>query len=257
MKPRWIERLGRAILPEPVRRRIHGIKPLFHRLRQPNRIDFSSMNRLEPLSRIFGLDRGLPIDRYYITRFLSKHSSDVRGHVLEIAEDTYTRRFGGHRVTESDILSIEESPWTTIVADLTAADHIPSNTFDCIICTETLHLIYDVRAAIRTLHRILKPDGVLLATGPGISQISREAMDRWGDHWRFTTRSARRLFEEVFPPDGVSVNAHGNVLAAAAFLYGVVTQELKREELDYHDRDYELEITIRAVKQSTPEEASQ
>ncbi len=231
--------------------------PFIRRLRQPGGIDFSAPNPLEPFSRIFGLDRGLPVDRYYITRFLSDHAKDVRGHVLEIAEDTYTRRFGGRRVTKSDVLSMEEtSLQTTIVADLTAADHIPGNTFDCIICTETLHLIYDVRAAIHTLQRILKPNGVLLATFPGISQISRYDMERWGDHWRFTTLSARRLFEEVFPPDHLSVNAHGNVLVAAAYLYGVVTQELKREELDYHDPDYELEITVRAVKQSSPGEAS-
>lgn len=258
MLPPWLERIGRAVLPEPVRRRIHGLRPLMRRLRQPGRINFGGRNRLEPLSRIYGLDRGLPVDRYYITGFLSSHAEDVRGHVLEIAEDTYTRRFGGRRVTKSDVLSREEtSPGTTIVADLTAADQIPDNSFDCIICTETLHLIFDVRAAIRTLYRILKPDGVLLATFPGISQISRHDMDRWGDHWRFTTASARRLFEEVSGLTDLSVEAHGNVLVAAAFLYGVVRQELKQEELDYHDPDYELEITVRAVKKDSPDEAAQ
>ncbi len=255
MPPSWIERLGGA-LPEPLRRRIHGIMPRLRRLREDGGIDFGTLRRLEPFSRIFGLDRGLPVDRYYITGFLSDHAPDVRGHVLEIAEDTYTRRFGGRRVTRSDVLSMDEGGKTTIVADLTAADEVPSNTFDCIICTETLHLIFDVQAAIQTLHRILKPGGVLLASFPGISQISRYDMDRWGDHWRFTTVSARRLFEEVFPHDRLSVEAHGNVLVAAAFLYGVVTQELKREELDYHDPDYELEITVRAVKQSGSDGAS-
>ena len=255
MPPSWIERLSGA-LPEPLRRRIHGIMPRLRRLREDGGIDFGTLRRLEPLSRIFGLDRGLPIDRYYITGFLSDHAPDVRGHVLEIAEDTYTRRFGRRRVTKSDVLSMDEGGKTTIVADLTAADEVPSNTFDCIICTETLHLIYDVQAAIHTLHRILKPGGVLLASFPGISQISRYDMDRWGDHWRFTTVSAGRLFEEVFPHDRLSVEAHGNVLVAAAFLYGVVTQELKREELDYHDPDYELEITVRAVKQSRSDGAS-
>ena len=247
---RWIERVGR-VLPEPLRRWIHSIRPRIRRLREDDGgIDFGTLRRLEPLSRVFGLDRGLPVDRYYITRFLSDHASDVRGHVLEIAEDTYTRRFGGRRVTKSDVLSMEEGGMTTIVADLTSAEGVPRDTFDCVICTETLHLIYDVEAAIHTLHRILKPGGVLLATAPGISQISRYDMDRWGDYWRFTTRSARRLFEEVFPSDHLSVDAHGNVLVATAFLYGVVTEELEKEELDHHDPDYELEITIRAVKPS-------
>lgn len=256
MLPPWVERIGRAILPEPFRRRILGIRPLVRRLRTRSGIDFGSQSPLQPLSRIFGLDRGLPVDRYYITGFLSDHAEEVRGRVLEIAEDTYTLRFGGDRVTKSDVLSMEESsPKATIVADLTDAEQIPSDTFDCIICTETLHLIYDVRAAIDTLHRILKPGGVLLATVPGISQISRYDMDRWGDHWRFTSRSARRLFEEFFPADQLSVSAHGNVLVAASFLYGVVTEELRREELEYHDPDYELEITVRAVKETSSAEA--
>jgi SAM-dependent methyltransferase len=116
-----------------------------------------------------------------------------------------------------------------------------------------LQFIYDVRAAIRHLHRILKPSGVLLATFPGISQISRYDMDRWGDYWRFTTLSARRLLEEVFPPGNVTVRAYGNVLAAVAFLHGLSAEELRREELDYHDPDYELIITVRAVK---PREAT-
>ncbi|MDT7947006.1 MAG: methyltransferase domain-containing protein [Thermoflexus sp.] len=169
--------------------------------------------------------------------------------MLEIGDDTYTRRFGGDRVARSDVLHVQEgNPKATIVADLTCADSIPSDTFDCIIFTQTLHVIYDVRAAIRHLHRILKPGGVLLATFPGISQINRYDMDRWGDYWRFTTLSARRLFEEVFPPGNVTVRAYGNVLAAVAFLHGLSAEELRREELDYHDPDYELIITVRAVK---------
>jgi ubiquinone/menaquinone biosynthesis C-methylase UbiE len=134
------------------------------------------------------------------------------------------------------------------VADLTCASHIPSDTFDCIILTQTLHLIYDVRAALTTLYRILKPGGVLLTTVSGISKISREDMDRWGHHWSFTTRSAQRLFQEFFPEMNVAVDAYGNVLAAIAFLHGLASEELRHEELDYHDRDYQVLITIRAVK---------
>ncbi len=45
--------------------------------------------------REFGYDRGLPIDRYYIERFLANNASDIRGHVMEIADNIYMRRFGG------------------------------------------------------------------------------------------------------------------------------------------------------------------
>jgi glycosyltransferase involved in cell wall biosynthesis len=212
------------------------------------RVHFGSLRRLRPISRTFGFDRGLPIDRYYIEQFLSVHGGDIRGDVLEVGDDTYTRRFGGDSVAKSDVLHISEgNPKATIVGDLTCAAHIPSDSFDCIILTQTLHLIYDVRGALKTLHRILKPGGVLLATFPGISQISD---DRWHEswHWAFTHVSARRLFEEIFPAANICVEVCGNVLAAIAFLHGLAAEELRQEELDYRDDHYEVSILVRAVK---------
>jgi SAM-dependent methyltransferase len=169
--------------------------------------------------------------------------------VLEIKDDDYTRRFGGDRVTRSEVLHVVPgNPKATIVADLTDADHVPSEAFDCIILTQVLPFIRDSRAAVRTLHRVLAPGGIVLATVPGISQIDRHEMDRWGDYWRFTSLSARVLFEDVFAPQLVSVEAYGNVLSAAALLYGLASTELRQEELDHRDPDYEVVITVRAGK---------
>jgi SAM-dependent methyltransferase len=216
-------------------------------------VRFGSLRRVTPLSRTFGYDRGLPIDRHYIERFLNDHRSDVKGRVLEVVDDTYTRQFGGEHVTRADVLDVDQgNPKATIVADLAGSGGIPEAAFDCVILTQTLLLIYDVPAALSTVHRVLKPDGVLLATVPGISQISRYDMDRWGDYWRFTTRSARRLCEEAFPGAEVSVTARGNVLSAAAFLFGLAAVELNADELDHDDPDYELVITIRVVMRTAP-----
>jgi SAM-dependent methyltransferase len=213
------------------------------------RIDFGDLRQLKPISSEWGFDRGRPIDRYYIDCFLSANAQDIRGHVLEIGSNIFTKRFGGDRVTNADILHVTEgNPLATIVGDLTCADHIPSDTFDCIICTQTLHFIYAVVKALRTLCRILKPGGVLLVTTPGISQVSRYDMDRWGDYWRFTSESARRLFGETFPTQHVRVKAYGNVLTAISFLHGLASEELRQQELDHFDPDYELLIAIRATK---------
>ena len=72
------------------------------------KIDFGDLRELTPVSEVWGFDRGRPIDRYYIERFLQQHAPDVRGHVLEIGDDTYTRQFGGARVTRSDVLNVFE-----------------------------------------------------------------------------------------------------------------------------------------------------
>jgi SAM-dependent methyltransferase len=173
---------------------------------------------------------------------------DVRGRVLEVEDNVYTLRYGAERVAESDILHVVEgNPKATIVGDLTSAEHIPSNAFDCVILTQVLQLIFDTKAALSTLHRILKPGGVLLATFPGISRISHTEWEHsW--FWLFTTASARRLFDEAFPSGQVSVEANGNVLTATAFLHGLAAEDLTSTELEHHDRDYEVLITVRAVE---------
>jgi len=213
-------------------------------------VGFGDLRRLNPISRVFGFDRGTPVDRYYIEEFLAANADDIRGRVLEIGDDSYTRKFGGDRVKKSDVLHVsDENPKATIIADLSNADHIPSDSFDCIILTQTLHLIYDVRAAIATLRRILRPGGVLLTTFPGISQIGHYD---WGStwYWSFTQLAARRMFGEVFRQENLRVEAKGNVLAAIAFLHGIALEELRREELDFRDRDYEVTISVRAVKEA-------
>ncbi len=211
-------------------------------------VDFGSLRKLRPISRQFGYDRGLPIDRYYIEKFIAKNAADVKGRVLEIGDNSYTRQFGGNNVTESDVLHIVEgNPQATIVGDLTNAEHIPSDAFDCFILTQTLQCIYDTRAALKTIYRILKPGGVVLATFSGISLTPA---DEWGDYWcwSFTSQSGKRLFAEFFPETNIQVESYGNVLAAIAFLQGIATVELEKAELDHHDRQYELLISVRAVK---------
>ena len=196
-----------------------------------------------------GLDRGHGIDRYYIESFLLENSGDIKGTVLEIADDNYTVQFGGEKVERSEILhAVEGNPRATIVGNLETGENIPANRFDCIICTQTFLVLYDYRGAIQTCHHALKPGGVLLATFPGITQISRYDMDRWGDYWRFTTLSSRRVFAEIFGEENVIVTAHGNVLTSISSLLGLAAEDLRKRELDYFDADYEQLITVRAVK---------
>ncbi len=214
-------------------------------------VKFGDLRRITPISQYFGFDRGLPIDRYYIENFLGQQATDIQGRVLEIGDNVYTCQFGGDRITMSDILHVHEgNPDATIIGDLTNAENIPSDTFDCLVLTQTLHLIYDLKAALTTIHRILKPGGTALITVPGISQI---AVDEWKDYWlwSFTSLSAYKMFGEFFPADHLIIETFGNVLAATAFLQGLATQELQEDELNYHDPSYQVLITIRAVKPCT------
>lgn len=225
-----------------------------HRALEPTlgSVDFGDLRSTSPVSAVFGLDRGQPVDRYYVERFLGENRGVIAGHVLEVADATYTKRFGGKAVTNSDVLHLTgESPETTIVADLTCAKEIEDDTFDCVILTQTLQFIFPIGAAVSEVRRILKPGGTALCTASGISQISRYDMDRWGDYWRLTSLSARRLFGDAFGEEAVEVTTYGNVLAATAFLQGIAAGELTSRDLDAHDDDYQLLVAIKATKAHT------
>ena len=216
-------------------------------------IDFGDFRRVTPFARDFGYGRGQPVDRYYIEQFLAEHAGDIRGHVLEIGDDRYTRQFGEGCVVHSDVLDLpREDARATITADLTAADDLTGGQFDCIIFTQTLQFIYDLEPALYNLHRLLRPRGVLLGSFPVISQICRFDMDRWGDYWRFTTASVYRLLATPFGTEQVAVRSYGNVLAATCLLYGLAAADLEPGELDYHDPDYQVLITARAIRLGNP-----
>jgi SAM-dependent methyltransferase len=233
-------------------------KSIFNALRWAKRashplggVNFGDLRRLKPISDDFGFDRGLPIDRYYIERFLEQQAKDIQGRTLEVSNSAYTLRFGGERVKKSDVLDVKaDNPAATLIADLSQDNDLPGNAFDCIICTQTLPFIFELRPAIASLHRILKAGGVLLVTLPGISQISPQDMERSGDYWRFTDAAACRLFAEHFADEQLSIYVYGNVLAATGFLHGLASQELSRAELDHSDENYQVLVAIRAVKAS-------
>lgn len=211
-------------------------------------VRFGSFRSLAPISRDFGFDRGTPIDRHYVEAFLARHSADIRGRVLEVGDDTYTRRFGGDAVVSHDVLHVQEGAHgATIVADLANAPQIASDSFDCIILTQTLQYVFDLRGAVETLHRILAPGGVVLATAPGMTQIV-ECPWRENWFWGLTQASANALFLERFPLEKFQVESPGNVVTATAFLQGVAAEELRQKALDHDDRDYQLLVTIRAEK---------
>lgn len=208
---------------------------------------------IAPVSRTFGLDRGTPIDRWYIERFLAEHQELIRGSVLEVGDATYTRRFGATRVTASHVLHAEAgNPAATVVGDLATGAGLPTAAYDAVILTQVLPFIYDLHGVVRTLHRCLRPGGVALLTVSGICQISRYDMDRWGDFWRFTDRSLARLLGEAFPADVVTVSTYGNVRVASSFLYGLASEELEVAELLHNDPDYQVMITAVVVKPGSP-----
>jgi SAM-dependent methyltransferase len=241
----WITRK----VPAPLADSARVVVRLLTRQPQLGAVRFGDLRSTAPVSRHFGTDRGGAVDRYYIEQFLDVHRRDVGGRVLEVGDDGYTRRFGDHRVVTSDILhATATNPDATIVADLADAPQIPDRSFDCVILTQTLQYVFNPPAAVATLHRILRPGGVLLMTVPGITPAPHRGEFGPSWSWSFTDRAVRRLLTISFPEGAVEVRAWGNVLAATAQLHGIGVPELTRDELDHSDPDYAVIVAARAVK---------
>jgi SAM-dependent methyltransferase len=248
MSEHAFESLVKAALPAPAVRWIQTKR--FRTARPPvGWVRFGSLRRTSPISPVWGHDRGVPINRRYIERFLSENAGDVAGRVLEVADDRYTVRFGGARVARSDVLhAAPGNPRATLVGDLAAGDHLPAGAFDCIILTQVMQYIRHADAAVRTLHRMLAPGGVVLATLPGLERLSPQDDASWGEYWRFTERSARALFAEAFGGASVATRSYGNAFAAVSSLMGLAEQDVTAEELDAVDPSFPVILAVRAVK---------
>ena len=207
-----------------------------------------SLSRTEPISRAFGYDRGTPVDRYYIEQFLTGRRSTVRGRTLEVGDDNYTRLFGADRTTQREVIHIDPTnAAASYHGDMSSPGVLPIATFDCAVITQTLHLIYDMHAAVRRLHASLVPGGTLLLTVPGISQI---AGDEWGKtwFWSLTQLSVARLLSDVFGAQNVAVQTYGNVFAATAFLHGLAVEEIDQRKLGAVDPLYPVIVAAVATR---------
>lgn len=225
------------------------LKKIYNRLNRiscPVKIDDIT---LEPRCRGYGYKMGTPIDRYYIEKFLEEKKDVIKGDVLEVSEDTYTKKYGGN--CKSHILSFDNSVKAdnVVVGDLTDADSLPENRFDCFICTQTLNFIFDVESAIKNIYHILKENGIALVTVASVSQISKYDHERWGDYWRFTDQGIMTLFSKYFKEENIEVASYGNYFSAISLFSGIVVEDIKEKNvLDVKDDEFPVVICLKVMK---------
>lgn len=223
------------------------LKHFFYKLLRPKFLYFLFKKKI-PLSNIYGLERGIPVDRYYIENFLNKNKELVKGDCLELLNNDYTIKYGEKKVSKSDILDIDiNNPKATIFSDLRKLDRVSDNSFDCVILTQVLQFIDDFESAISECKRVLKPGGSLLVTLPSMGRIDcASGLD--GDYWRFTEASAKYIFSKYFTHEKLEIESKGNVLSGLYFWIGASQEELSKKDLDFLDKNFPTIITVRAIK---------
>jgi hypothetical protein len=239
---------NRALLWRARAREVAKPPAVWLNTRLPNRaVEWGTLRRIVPVSDHYGYDRGLPVDRFYIERFLAERSRAIRGEVLEVGSANYTRRFGSARVTRSHVVDIDaRKPEVTLAADLCKAASLPAAAFDCVILTQTLQLLSDQDTALQNLWSSLRPCGALLISAPCVSRIERKTPET--DFWRYTPRGLELLITRSCPHSTVTTEGRGNVLAAVAFLMGLATEDLTETELEAEDPYFPLVVCATALK---------
>jgi hypothetical protein len=99
---------------------------------------------------------------------------------------------------------------------------------------------------MRSLWRALRPGGTILFSGPCVGRIDHQLSDM--DSWRYTPNGLRRKLARLLPDASVTVEGHGNVLAGAAYLYGLAVQELSARELEAADPHFPIVVCARIDK---------
>jgi SAM-dependent methyltransferase len=205
---------------------------------------WGNLRRVTPMSDSFGFDRGTPIDRGYLERFLEGESAAITGRVLEIQVSSYTKRFG-RDVEAAHTLDIEDRFSPTYLCDLAHAEGaVADASYDCVLLPNTLQHLRDLEPALRNAVRILKPGGTLLASAAGLMRLTSAD----ADFWRLSAEGWRLITARAWPDCDVEVRAWGNCLAAVAGLYGLALEELTEAEVAYQDDRFPMLITIRCRK---------
>ncbi len=198
----------------------------------------------EPLSDDYGFERGTPLDRKYIEGFLAAHRDAIRGSVLEVGDDHYAARFGGNKVSERHVVDIDATnPNATVVADLSAEGSLPAKAYDCIILTQTLHLLPEPGIGIENCQRALNRGGSLLLTAPALSRLSPTFPT--SDFWRFMPAGIDRLFRRHWSGP-FSVQSFGNLRVCLGFLLAEVVEDLPEQTLALNDHRYPLTVAVHA-----------
>ncbi|MBE9050822.1 methyltransferase domain-containing protein [Nostocales cyanobacterium LEGE 11386] len=205
-------------------------------------INWGDLKKTVPICQAFGLTRGTPVDRYYLSKFIAEIRPQIVGNVLEIGgtpkdKDFYQVNSG----TSYQILNLEAGPGIDIVGDVHNVSVIEPESFDSIIIFNVLEHCYAPWIAVENIHTWLKPGGKCFAMVPSAIRVHATPMDYW--------RPLPDAFASIFRHfSQQKLYVYGNPISVIASYHGIAVEELTTEELDAVHPDYPVATCIMAEK---------
>ena len=251
---RLARRFVRSVLPTRVSKLVLDPPALLQALRRApglRTLQALGWRRTTPLHD--GGNVGTAIVRWYWDRFLEEHGEAIAGRVLEIGDTGTVRRWGGSRVRVAEALDVTaHSPEVAIVADLSRADGVAGERYDCFLVQFTMHVIPDADAALYHAIRLLKPGGQLLINFSCVDYQFPNGLDMhtgavlWV-HWCFTPLQVHNMFRRVGLTEAdYHLHTYGNLLSRVAYQLNVQAEEMTRSELQKHDPGHPVRVCVRA-----------
>ncbi len=238
-------RLARR-LPEPLQDRLRATLADRRVRRKLQPVRWGSLRRLEPVSPLWGSERGTPVDRPYIGRFFAANADAIRGRVLEVRDQAYTSRYG-HSIETVDLVDIDpRNDAATIIADLSDPGSLPAAAFDCALIAQTLVYTRDPFLAVANVWQSLASGGTLLLTTPALARVDPAAIDE--DRWHLTVAGLTEIVRRACPDGKATVSGFGNHVTAIAFLEGIAAEELSAAELEATHPSFPIVVAARVDK---------
>jgi SAM-dependent methyltransferase len=178
------------------------------------------------LLRYFDRWLGYSIRRQLLDEDLESLRLRMEGRVVEIGNG-HSRRRGKFEppISEAEcwvFIDVKE----TVQPDIRASiESIPLKDaeFDTVICLEVMEYVTDVNAALKEVHRILKPGGRLILSVPFMHRADTEH-----DFWRFSSHALKHLLSR----DGFrieDIRSQGAALAVAVNILKYAVYSIKSD----------------------------
>jgi SAM-dependent methyltransferase len=205
-------------------------------------IDWGDFKKAVPICQAFGLTRGTPVDRYYLSKFIAEIRHQVVGNILEVGgtpkdKDFYQLNSGN----SYQILNLEPGPGIDIIGDVHDVSIVKANSFDSVVIFNVLEHCYAPWIAIENIYTWLKPGGKCFAMVPSAIRVHATPVDYWRPlpdafAWLFRDFSWQKLY------------IYGNPMTVIASYHGIAVEELTAAELDAFHPDYPVATCIVAEK---------
>lgn len=209
---------------------------------RPGTVRFGDLRRLRPWCSNFGATRGTPIDRYYLSHFVSTIRGNVRGDVLEVGGVSANRQvyqFGD--VRSYTAMDAAKAEGVNVVGDLLAPHVFEENSFDVILNFNVLEHVRAPWQAVMNMHRWLRPGGMIGTMVPSLQRVHLVP----NDYWRMLPAAVDSLHSAF---DARKLSVYGNALAGIAALMGLAAEELETFELEAVEPDYPVATCIVGTK---------